>query len=398
MSRICFAWELGAASGHVAQIAFPADGMLQRGHEVSCAIRDLNTAGGLPPGCAVWQAPVWLPEVKGLPEPPLNYSEILLRFGYHDSACLGRMVQGWRSLFSTAGTEAVIANHSPTALVAARSLGIPAVLLGEGFTIPPVSTPMPNMRPWAQVSLERLAGSEKLVVSNINAVLAQYGKNPLAALADIFEGTRLLCTFPELDHYQARTDRYFGPIVRDEIGMEVEWPKGNGKRVLIYLQQGHRDLQRVLDILTALDCVVLAVVPGIAEDLRKRLETPTMRIFGSSLKLEPLLPSCDLAVSYSGHGLVSVCLMAGVPLFLLPTQLEQYLLASRVQNLGAGIAVNPEAPQPSYVQAIRQLLNDGQYKARAREFAVKHADFDRRSQRAALCDAIESSVRKVTDE
>ncbi|HEY3327483.1 MAG TPA: nucleotide disphospho-sugar-binding domain-containing protein [Novimethylophilus sp.] len=392
MSQISFAWELGTNAGHVAQIAFPAEGLLAQGHRVACALRDLNAASGLPAECSLLQAPVWLPEVKGLPDPPLNYAEILLRFGYHDPACLNRMISAWRSLFQSMRTDVIVANHGPTALVAARSLNIPAVVLGEGFTIPPVCAPMPNMRPWAQVPAERLASSEKLVTGSINAVLQKYASRPIANLADIFAGPRLLCTFPELDHYRERGDRYYGPIVRNEIGLETEWPEGKGSRVLVYMQPGHRDLLRMLEILSALDCVVLAVVPGLGEDARKRLESTNLRISADPLKLEPLLETCDLAVSYAGHGLVSVCLMAGVPLFLLPTQLEQYLLALRVQNMGAGIAINPEGAQPSYVNSIRQMLASDDYKARAREFADRHAGFDRQAQRDALCTAIENAI------
>jgi UDP:flavonoid glycosyltransferase YjiC (YdhE family) len=82
-------------------------------------------------------------------------------------------------------------------------------------------------------------------------------------------------------------------------------------------------------------------------------------------------------------------LMAGVPLLLLPTQLERFLLAMRVAAMGAGIAVNPETPPPDYVTVIRSMLDAPGYRENARLFAKKYADFDQSGQQENIVARIE---------
>jgi hypothetical protein len=54
--------------------------------------------------------------------PPLNYADILLRFGYADSNDLLGLVVAWRELMRLTGFELVLADHAPTAILAARTL------------------------------------------------------------------------------------------------------------------------------------------------------------------------------------------------------------------------------------------------------------------------------------
>lgn len=48
----------------------------------------------------------------------------------------------------------VIADHAPAALLAARTLGLPAATLDSGFSVPPPETPFPSLRPWLAVPQE----------------------------------------------------------------------------------------------------------------------------------------------------------------------------------------------------------------------------------------------------
>src|SRR5207247_7586835 len=63
-----------------------------------------------------------------------------------------------------------IFDHAPTAMLAARGLGIRSALLGPGFASPPRTSPMPSIRPWLETPEAQLAEREKRVVSTINGV------------------------------------------------------------------------------------------------------------------------------------------------------------------------------------------------------------------------------------
>jgi hypothetical protein len=103
-------------------------------------------------------------------------------------------------------------------------------------------------------------------------------------------------------------------------------------------------------------------------------------------------------------------LLAGVPLLLLPTQLEQYMAATRVVQLGAGVMVSErppdeqqpvpkgrqgpapqKAPEPNYRALLIRLLGRPHFAARAKAFAAKHADFDQ----AAQCEAMARRMEEL---
>jgi UDP:flavonoid glycosyltransferase YjiC (YdhE family) len=392
VSRIAFVWELGSSYGHISGLLPFARKLKQRGHDVVLLLRELhNVSNMFNDEIPVLQAPIWLPQLNGLPEPPLNYSEILMRYGYFHADGLAGLVSAWRSLFALHGSDVIVADHSPTALLAAHSMGLAATTLGSGFYLPPRQTPMPSMRPWLKVPRERLENSDALVLNNMNAVLAAYKVKPLANVSGLFEtGENFLCTFAEMDHYlQREPARYWGAYYNMEMGQETAWPVGEGKRVFVYLEPQSRDFSKVLEAIAALGHRAIVCAPGISDNLREHYESSRIIVSTKPFRLDKLLKDCDLSIGYAGHGMTAGMLMAGVPLLLLPTQLERFLLATRIAAIGAGIAVNPEAPLPDYMEVIRNLLETPAYRENACLFARKYADFNRDEQQENIVARIE---------
>lgn len=392
MSRIAFVWELGSSYGHVSLLLPFAKKLRQRGHDVVLVLRELQNVSKLSgDALPVMQAPLWIYPPTGLSEPPLNYSEILMRYGYLDADGLAGLVSAWRSLFALHASDVIVADHSPTALLAARSMGLPATTLGSGFYFPPRQTPMLNMRPWLNVSRERLEHSDATVLHTMNTVLAAYQAKPLAAVNDLFASAEnFLCTFAELDHYSQREpSKYWGACYNLEMGQEIAWPGGAGKRVFVYLDPQSRDFSKVLEAITALGHRAIVCAPGIPDNLRQQYESSRMIISTKPFTLKKLLLDCDLSIGYAGQGMTAGMLMAGVPMLLLPTHLERFLLSTRVAALGAAIAVNPEAPPPDYAAIIRKLLDEPTYRENARHFARKYADFNQDEQQENIVARIE---------
>jgi len=392
MSRMAFVWELGTSYGHVSLLLPFARKLKQRGHEVVLVLRELHNASNLAyEGIPVFQAPIWLPPMHGLPEPPLNYSEMLLRHGYFSVNGLTGLVSAWRSLFEVLNCEVVVADHSPSALLAARSMSLAATTLGSSFCLPPRQTPMPNMRPWLNVARGRLEQSDALVLKNINTVLSTYKTQPLASVSKLFDiEENFLCTFAELDHYSQREQvKYWGACWNMEMGQEVTWPNGEGKRVFVYLEPHHRDFARVIEALSMHGHRVIICAPGISDELLRKYESPHIIISDRPFRIDKLLSECDLAIGYGGQAMTSGMLMAGMPMLLLPTQLERFLLATRVASMGAGIAVNPEVPPPDYRSLIKALLETPSYQENAQRFAEKYGGYDKEKQREEIVARIE---------
>jgi UDP:flavonoid glycosyltransferase YjiC (YdhE family) len=411
MSRILYVWELGAGFGHLGTFLPLALKLRERGHEVRFAIRDLPGAETVfgRHGFPLLQSPIWLAKVAGLPRMPFNYTELIFQFGFLNKPGLTGMVKAWRELYGLVKPDLVLADHSPTALLAARGIPFKRALIGIGYCSPPRTTPFPNMRPWLTVPPERLADGERIVLQITNSVLADFGVKPMNALCDLLDVDEdFLCTFPELDHYPDRGPaRYWGPAFTTDHGQEWAWPETQGKRVFAYLLAQYRDFEKILGVLRQVKGAVLVVAPGISKAMARKYQSPRMTITAQPVKLSGILPGCDLAICH-GPGTSAAMLLAGVPLLLLPVHVEQYLSAARVVGLGAGLMVTqglpglPTAPEggapvaqkprePDYRMLLTRMLSRPVFARQARAFAARHADFDQ----AAQCEAMARRIEEI---
>lgn len=397
MSRILFAWELGTSYGYIAQLLPFARALKERGHHVALAVRELHHISRVPNdrGIPVFQAPIWIPTVHGLPEPPLNYAEMMLRFGYHDPFGLAGVVNAWRALMSLYQTDFLVACHAPTALLAARTCGVKSSTLGTGFYVPPCS-PTPNMRPWVAVPGERLESSDRTVLKAMNSILRASEKPELGSLSELFDTEEnFLCTFPEIDQYSGRENaKYWGTAYDSEMGRRVGWPDGDGKKVVVYMGANHRDFLPVMQAIKVLGLKALVFAVGISDNLRQQLSSSSVFVSETPIHFDDVLSRCDMAICHAGHGTTSRMLLAGVPMLLFASHLEQYLLALRVKQLGAGEVVNQEKPAPDFVVLLKEMLESIHYKKQAQSFAQKHADFSSITQITGICDRIEEILTK----
>jgi len=393
MSRITLTWELGDNYGHVAKLALLAKALAARGHQVVALLRKITLLDSTP-AFTVMQAPLWPQESKGSADPPLSYPEILLRFGYHDAGSLQRLSDGWCNLFDLWQPDLVVADHAPTSLLAARILGIPAAVVGEGFTIPPKLIPLPNMRPWLNVPLDRLIHSDARVTQVINTVLKEHDISPVQGVSGLFDAVaRFICTFEELDHYPLRQDEpYWGPQYHTDVGIEPTWPETGNGRVFVYLRPQQRDFMRVMELLDAMDFSVIASIPNLTDHIRSMFSSPNIMMSDQRYRLSKL-SGCDFAITYGGHGMTSALLMSGIPQLIFPTHLEQYLLASRIEQLEAGIAVSPEAPTSAYGQLLRKIRDDKSYEKKAQAFAADHRGFNCEQQIADIVLQLEQLIQ-----
>jgi UDP:flavonoid glycosyltransferase YjiC (YdhE family) len=152
----------------------------------------------------------------------------------------------------------------------------------------------------------------------------------------------------------------------------------------------------VLEAITALGHHAIVCAPGISDNQRRLYECPRIIVSAKPFRLDRLLADCGLAIGYAGHAMTAGMLIAGVPLLLLPSHLEQFLLAARVEAMGAGIAVNPESPPPDFVEVIRRMLDAPGYRETACRFAKKYAGFNQNEQQDNIVARIEEiAIKKI---
>lgn len=394
MNRILFAWELGSTYGHLARQVPIAEALRARGHEVSFAVRDTRVAAEVlgRRGFRFFQAPLCQPQCPPT-RSPASYAELLAAIGYTDRHVLWGAVQSWLSLFALARPEVVEIDHAPTALVACRIARIPAVLVGNGFELPPRQTPLPSMRPWESIPAQRLQQSDDTVVEALNTVAKSLGGPALDCLADLFAGApTLLASFPELDHYGVRAgEAYAGPIYFDPGGIEVDWPTSTSPRLFAYLRPSVPGFEALIKALKDLDANVICAVPGIAQSQARALSAPGLRVLTEPVALSGVLAETDLALSLGGIGTLTPFLLAGVPLALVPAVVEQYLICRRVEALGAGTIARDHSVV-GFTALLRALLEQPCYRNAAQVFARRYAGFTPRRPTAQALALIEAAL------
>ena len=383
MARFLLAWELGGGMGHVMRLAPIAHALHAQGHALHLVLRDLSGAdaalGDLAasPRVTLWQAPMWLPQLRGLPAPAV-YAELLFRAGYLDAVRLLALVRAWQALLDAIAPDLLLADHAPTALLAARGRPLRRAVLCNGFFLPPAVQPMPPFREWERNDTARLAQSEARALVTCNAVMAATGGPPLSALHDLLAAdAQFLLTWPELDHYGAGPQgrpggHYWGALAARDHGLPALWPEGDGEPLFAYLKADYPAIDAVLQQLAAAPSRTLAHVPGLDAAQRLRHTSAQLRFSDAAVSMVSAMAQARAVLCHAGAGSVAAALQAGLPLLMLPTQAEQMLSARRVAACGAGQWLLQADAGPRLLPVLARVLGDPALRQRTQALAARH--------------------------
>ena len=394
MARILFAWELGGEYGHAVACASIARALHAHGHAISLVFRERRPLAVMPETSAydIFDAPRH--QREGVSAIPASGADILLAYGYDSESNFGPLLDGWLARLREWKPDLLVCDYSPTALLAARMLGIARTSFGNGFATPPRLDPLPAFRIDAPIAAERLRESNDRALATVNGALAARGAAPLARLADLFETDEdFLCTFPELDHYGSRpTSGYWGPRFRFDAGREMRWPKGPGKHVLAYLKTSNSHLDAFLEYFARGPVRALVYVPGLDETRRARYSTARCNISDRPIRVGSVIRDCDLVISHGGAGMSGGALMHGVAQLVTPSQYEQFLTGVRLAQLGVGVCIPAQAPSGNHSGAIDNALADARLTLNAQAFRRRYPDFTSKEQQRRIVRRIEEIV------
>ncbi|HLH29689.1 MAG TPA: hypothetical protein VKY31_00700, partial [Terriglobia bacterium] len=371
MSRVLLAWELGLNRGHLTRLLAIAEQLRSDGHSILVASRDVQSAASVlgPAGIPFVQAP-HLPSGIPLSHRASGYADILLSQGWSDVSTLWGLAQAWLNLLRMCDPDLIVLDYSPTANLAVRIAEIPAVLVGNGFEIPPATDPLPSFPgfPWA--TQENAAQSERLAVRNANRILESFHGRPICALRDLIAGQRaLLATFPELDHYGPRPDaEYIGPLLGLTRVATLEWPKGEGPKIFASLRPDTSRVELILSALAKTGARVICVATGFSPERLAPFAAKSMRFASGPVALDALADA-DLCVTYGAEGTMLSFLMAGVPQLISPWHVETYMAARRIAEHGLGELYSGAGGAEGFQETVHQLVANAVMKRRVREFS-----------------------------
>lgn len=372
MAHVVMCWELGGDLGHVARMKPLAEALRRHGHRVSFILRECLPAEKLlaPDAFRWFQAPYQSEVVPGSRAPTWNMTDVLYNTGFHAPGNIAGRVRAWRALYALLDPDLLVFDHSPTALLAARGLKTPRLILGTGFGIPPVVSPFPLFE--ANDAAPDLTGPEMQMTAAINGALQSLGEAPIARLADIYTAeAKVFFTFRELDHYPTRDAGDYWGAPRQDAGIPTAWPGGTGKRVFAYLKP-FKTLPALLKTLQESGCPTLIYLSKGAEATSREFRNASNLAFSERpVDLPAAVAKADLVICHSGHGTISAALLGGKPLLLLPLNMEQRMLSARVMQAGAGLAAPALVPE-GVQQKFQRLLAEPAFTEAARAFAERY--------------------------
>ncbi|MBL6749904.1 MAG: hypothetical protein ISP90_05245 [Nevskia sp.] len=378
MSRVLLAWELGGGLGHVAELRALAGALRATGHSCVFAVKQLEAAGAMlePELGPVVQAPVRLGPGLTPVAVQFSYASLLHNIGFDDPAGLAARLSAWREMMRVYRVERVVADHSPIAQIAARSLGLPCLSIGTGFYQPPLQRPLPSFQPWLTVDDTTLADNDAKVLLELNAALRLLRLAPYGDLREIFGGVeRVLLTYPELDHYDGRSGEAYAGMPDLSAGAEPAWPPGDGPRIFAYLRP-HQQLETMLRALASSRARVLLRSAEIDRGRLAAFLRPGMAIATRNVHMRQAAEQCDAYLQYAAHGTVAEMLLAGKPGVLWPDQVERTLVARRAQQIGAAVAAPIQGPF-DVAAALEQALSDPALRNAAQAFSDRYREQDR---------------------
>jgi UDP:flavonoid glycosyltransferase YjiC (YdhE family) len=396
MATVLLTWELGGGIGHLRNLRPIGEELIRRGHRVFAVVRDLakvrSVLGEI--GIPYVPAPIVVRHGPAPFDPPTSFAHVLANIGFANESSLATVFEAWNTLFDVVRPDLVVADHSPSALLALWGRAIKRINVGIGFFCPPPSYPLPAWSRDGQISRKRMATDEEAVRCAVNTVLQAHHRPVLARLSQLFNEIDevFLATYRELDHFGPRENtRYwghwpFGP------GIEPIWPAGRGPKIYAYFKP-FAALEAVLSELVKLQAPTIMLAGDIDMGIQKKYACSTLRFEQQPLDLREAAAQCDVALLNANHGTATAMFLAGKPCLLIPLFLEQALFAQKVESLGAG-RLAPPTHAAATIAGLREVLSSGQLRAGAQRFARSYSWLKPGEQVGEIVDHLENILRR----
>ena len=376
MATLLCTWELGSQLGHLANLRLPIERALHAGHQVVLAARELHRVHEVLAGLPLTLLPVPFRQQVPVLQPGQVqcYSQLIEQQAIPDAAGLANHLQAWRSLFRYVQPDAVLFEHSPTALLASQGTGFAKVLVGNGFTVPPASSVAAE--PWAlfpdtprdastRAALQR---EEQRIAGTVDQALTSLGWPGFSGWQAVYGGVdaRWMLSWPQLDHFgQREGQRYLGvPSVPGH--MAPPWPQAGGHRVFGYLRP-FPGFEALLQALLRQPLSVVLYAPMVPWAIRQKYEGPTLHFAAAPVDMTLVGQQADWVISHGNHSTVAGWALAGRPQLVIPLHQEHLFMALRLLQHGAAAMVYQD--QQAFDNAVRTMQESTALRQGARALA-----------------------------
>ncbi len=365
MIRILLACEGGTGLGHVGNLKSIAEALgpsfsFDGTHYLDEPLEVLR------PFCdAVYRCVATLPTRRPKPEEANDnnwcWANFLANCDFDKPEQIAQSHAWWRIALVQRQIDLVVCDYAPAAILAAKTLGIPVVVTGTAYSVPPDHlSRFPSL-------MDRDAptfADEDSMIAAINQVCAIGHMPTIRHLPEIYESTvKLPRGFDFLDPYDGlRTE----PL--------LPWPPdfsplmaGQGTEIFVYLSNVTADPEFMLDALPELGAPVRAFIPWLGQERAKALADRGVSIETKALHPDDIAQRSRLMVLYGQPGTTALGLASGLPQVAFPQHLEQVIHAQRAAAKGGVRMVRREnLTRDGFVAAVQQAYADEDLLAAAR--------------------------------
>jgi rhamnosyltransferase subunit B len=300
--------------------------------------------------------------------------DVLADYGLLRPSEASSLLRDWDQLFARFKPAAIVADFAPASLVAARGR-IPAISIGNGYTLPP-----PHADRFALLAdgSEAPKHNEVSVLAAVNDALAEMGRTPLRRYPEVFTADRTcVACFDELDPFLSeRREPNAAPFLPEACRPSSH----EGTEIFAYFIEAAGNHATIL---SALANVARAGVPirmhiaNLPREVADSLQRTGVIVEASAVPFEKIVERSAMILSHGGVGLTSSALVAGIPHVVVPLDLEKRFNGHTIERLGFGRCfrvgqTNPLEPV-LLAAAIRETFSDQSLRQRSREAAPAFA-------------------------
>lgn len=361
--RVLFIWELGDGLGHVSRVLPLARRLQAAGETCMFAVRNVENSHRVLNGTGIQmlQAPITQPVTDYDGKAAIGaYGDIMETIGYARVDRLHAMLTAWDGLYETARPDLIVADYAPTALLAARGR-IPAVAIGDWFTLPPSTlATFPNLRE----SGPRIA--EAALLATVQEAQRRRGASAPEALPGILDcAAPFIITLPELDSYaNSRQRPAVGPLTPlpeplESTEHEVDY--------FAYLSLGFRATEKVLDALSKMPVKGSIYLRDASVLQRDSWRARGLTIHDGPQDLRQMAQQSAVMIHHGGLGTIETVFALGRPQLLVPRHLEQGVNAAMAGHLrlAVGMQTGGRFEADHVAQALRHALESKDLRANA---------------------------------
>lgn len=372
MRTILFTAELGAGLGHIMPLLRIAAAMRAR-----LAARDdapfravfvLHDPHHIRPHLAAGDLALAAPRPASLGNirsHTASFAEILALAGFSRGDDLRSGLAAWDDIFSLCAPDAIIADHSPLAVLAARRR-IPTLVTGNAFNAPPAQ--LKNYP--ALIAGMDAPPIQQTMLATVNAALRERALPDIAALPHFMEGdARAVFMLPMFDPYGSLRDT---PLLGTYESGIVPLAPPSAPAVFLYAHANLPLTRRIVQASISTGLPVIAHLTGGETESTQFLKRQGAEVLTELPHVGEVLPRVSVVVSHAGAGLSQSAFAAGRPQVVVPIHSESQMIARQLVKSGTGICFDP---------------TDGDVEVAALGDAIRHAATDPAMMQAAAAQA-----------